>query len=81
MVSVIGAAGEVSEILLGEVFQGVVKAGCWFGARVQDASGFALVGCTVAPGFDFADFELGTRDALVRKFPAHRKFIEGLTRV
>jgi predicted cupin superfamily sugar epimerase len=38
------------------------------------------VGCTVAPGFDFADFELGVRSELIRAFPAHRKLIEELTR-
>ena len=41
---------------------------------------FALVGCTVAPGFDFADFELATRSELIRAYPAHRKLIEELTR-
>jgi predicted cupin superfamily sugar epimerase len=41
---------------------------------------FALVGCTVAPGFDFCDFELGKREELVRLFPQHRDWIERLTR-
>ena len=58
----------------------MVKAGCWFASRVKDATGFALVGCTVAPGFDFADFELGGRSQLIRTFPAYRKLIEELTR-
>jgi predicted cupin superfamily sugar epimerase len=80
IVHVIDPEGNASELLLGEEFQAVVKAGCWFGATVQDPMGFALVGCTVAPGFDFADFELGKRADLVRTYPAHRELIERLTR-
>jgi predicted cupin superfamily sugar epimerase len=65
----------------GEVLQAVVKAGSWFASRVRDLKSFALAGCTVAPGFDFADFELGKRAELVRLYPQHRKLIESLTRV
>jgi len=43
----------------GETLQVVVPAGTWFAAEVAEPGDFALVGCTVAPGFDFADFELG----------------------
>jgi predicted cupin superfamily sugar epimerase len=87
VVHVIDEGGRYSEIVMGsdfeagEVFQAVVKAGCWFGSRVRDARGFALVGCTVAPGFEFADFEMGKREDLVGEFPQHRGVIEGLTRV
>jgi len=86
VVSVIDDRGEYSEILLGggpeagEAFQAVVKAGCWFGARVKDPGSFALVGCTVSPGFDFDDFELGKRAELLRLYPQHREVIERLTR-
>ena len=86
VVHVIDADGQHSEILLGsnaeagETFQTVVKAGCWFGSRVRDPGAFALVGCTVSPGFDFADFELGQREQLVRLYPRHRELIERLTR-
>jgi hypothetical protein len=84
VVYVIDPEGNYSELHLGsdegEVFQAVVKAGSWFASRVRDAARFALVGCTVAPGFDFADFELGVRSELIRAFPAHRKLIEELTR-
>jgi predicted cupin superfamily sugar epimerase len=65
----------------GEVFQAVVKAGCWFGSIVQDAQSYALVGCTVAPGFDFADFELANRQALIQQYPQHQNIIQTLTRV
>jgi predicted cupin superfamily sugar epimerase len=84
IVYVIDPDGNYSELHLGggseEVFQAVVKAGCWFASRVREAAGFALVGCTVAPGFDFADFELGVRSELVAAFPAHQKLIAELTR-
>ncbi len=86
-VHVIEPDGSYSEIKLGndpeagEVLQAVVKAGCWFASRVKDGASFALVGCTVAPGFDFADFELATRSEFVRAYPAHQRLIEELTRV
>lgn len=57
--------------------QAVVRAGKWFGATV--AREYALVGCTVAPGFDFQDFEMGDRATLLRQFPQHRQVIERLT--
>ena len=65
----------------GSVFQAVVKAGCWFASRPVLPGGFSLVGCTVAPGFDFADFELGERDKLIQEFPKHEELIEALTRI
>jgi predicted cupin superfamily sugar epimerase len=49
---------------VGEMPQQVVPAGHWFGARVIEPGGYALVGCTVAPGFDFADFELADKKKL-----------------
>ncbi|MGA9511716.1 MAG: cupin domain-containing protein [Candidatus Sulfotelmatobacter sp.] len=85
-VHVIDQHGLYSEILLGsdpeagESLQAVVKAGCWFASRVRDGKGFALVGCTVAPGFDFEDFEMRKRDELVREYPQHREVIERLAR-
>jgi predicted cupin superfamily sugar epimerase len=65
----------------GEVLQAVVRANCWFASRVRDPQSFALVGCTVAPGFDFEDFELGKRSELTKLYPHHRKLIEQLTRI
>lgn len=65
----------------GQVPQAVVPAGVWFGARPEPgaAPGWVLVGCTVAPGFDFADFELGTRDDLLARFPDCADWVERLT--
>jgi hypothetical protein len=85
-VHVIDPDGSYSKIQLGsdpqagEVFQAVVKAGSWFASKVRDPKSFALAGCTVAPGFDFADFELGKRSELVKLYPQHRKLIEQFTR-
>jgi predicted cupin superfamily sugar epimerase len=61
-------------------FQALVPAGCWYGAAVDDPASYALVGGTVAPGFDFADFELGDRATLLARFPQHRQTIRRLTR-
>ena len=77
--------GEYRTILLGGEperggrLQAVVPAGHWFGAIVEAADSYALVGCTVAPGFDFADFELGERHRLLGLYPAQRAIIERLT--
>src|SRR5277367_3465504 len=74
-VHVIADDGGYSRILLGsnpdagEVFQAVVKAGCWFASCLLVPKSFALVGCTVAPGFDFEDFELAKRSELIELFP------------
>ncbi len=64
----------------GESPQVVIPAGAWFAAEVASSGSFALVGCTVAPGFDFADFELGDRAGLLARYPQHRGVIERLTR-
>jgi predicted cupin superfamily sugar epimerase len=86
LVHVIDKSGEYSKILLGsdpetgETLQAVVKAGCWFASHVRDGKSFALVGCTVAPGFDFEDFELAKREELTRHYTQHRELFEKLTR-
>jgi uncharacterized protein len=65
---------------LGEKPQLVIPAGSWFASRVAGEKGFTLVGCTVAPGFDFADFELAERAALQAEYPQHAALIASLTR-
>jgi predicted cupin superfamily sugar epimerase len=60
--------------------QVVVPAGVWQGARIAPGGRYALLGCTVAPGFELEDFELGKRDSLVREYPAHAEMIRDLTR-
>lgn len=68
------------EIRVGEQPQAVVKAGCLFGASLSDPNSYVLVGCTVAPGFDFDDFTMPTREELCTQYPQHRHIIERLTR-
>lgn len=86
LVHVIENGGQYSSILLGsdleagQVPQAVVRAGCWFASHVADWKSFAVVGCTVSPGFDFQDFEMGERAELVARFPQQRELIERLTR-
>lgn len=86
VVHVIDSAGRSSPIPLGsdpeagQVFQAVVRAGSWFASHVADWKGWALVGCTVAPGFDFEDFEIATQKKLVDEYPQHRELIRKLTR-
>ena len=66
----------------GARLQAVVPAGRWFGARLGEPrpDAFALLGCTVAPGFDFADFDLAGRDELLALFPQHEAIIQAMTR-
>ncbi len=68
-----------SDLENGQVFQAVVPAGYWFGADVTEGGSFALVGCTVAPGFEFSGFELADRDTLLGQFPDHEEIIMRLT--
>lgn len=68
------------DIFNGDVPQHVVPARTWFASRVADGGTFALVGCTVAPGFDFADFQLAKRRTLSAIYPQHRALIAELTR-
>lgn len=83
---ILDSAGTMSTIRLGqnvrqgEVLQAIVPAGELFGARLADSNTYALVGCTVAPGFDFADFEMPSRRDLLLNNPQHTEVIESLTR-
>lgn len=63
----------------GEEPQIVVPAGVWQ-AAVPAGDRYALCGCTVAPGFDFADFEMPPRAELASRMPALREVIESLSR-
>jgi predicted cupin superfamily sugar epimerase len=68
-----------ADLVNGELPQWVVPAGVFQAARVI-GDGFALVGCTVAPGFDFADFSMPSRSELALRFPSLRDVIEPFTR-
>jgi len=62
-------------------FQITIEKHSWFAAEVEDKKSFSLFGCTVSPGFEFEDFELGKRELLLKKFPQHETFIRRLTRL
>ena len=64
----------------GDVFQLLIPMGSWFAAMVSNRSSYTLLGCTVAPGFDFEDFELGQREELIKRFPRHTKIIQAFTK-
>lgn len=85
-ITVIDESGKLEEIFLGknsfesERFQAVVKKNCWFAAELIDKNSFALVGCTVAPGFDFQDFEMADCKDLINRYPNHESIIKKLCR-
>ena len=79
------AAGTYERLRLGRAFpdqqfQITIPGGTYFAATVDDPAAFALVGCTVAPGFEFADFEAPSRAALLTQYPEHEALIQRLTR-
>ncbi len=63
----------------GQVLQHVVKAGTWFGAFPAEGSAYSLVGCSVAPAFEFGDLEMGEHAKLLSEFPDAKTLIERLT--
>ena len=69
------------DIANGDVFQYVVPANHWFASEPAPGSEFSLVGCTVAPGFDFADFEMAKVNELLKLFPQHGTMVERLCRI
>ena len=64
----------------GELLQVTISRNQWFGGRVVDKNSYTLLGCTVAPGFHFDDFELAECESLIADFPQHAHTIEELTR-
>jgi len=69
-----------SDLSRGHTPQLVVPKDVWQGARLLAGGSFALLGCTVAPGFEFDDYESGAREPLIRQYPAQRELISSLTR-
>jgi predicted cupin superfamily sugar epimerase len=59
--------------------QVVVPRGVWQGSILEPGGSFALLGCTVAPGFEYEDYEHGKRAELIEQFPAHEAMIRRLT--
>jgi uncharacterized protein len=73
-----------ADLAAGERVQMVVPRGVWQGSRLADpadkADGLALLGTTMAPAYDQADFELGNREALIAAYPQRAELIRALTR-
>ena len=63
-----------------EVFQAMVPANSWFASEPAPNSSYCFVGCTVSPGFDFADFELAKKNELSALYPTHKDLINRLCR-
>lgn len=68
------------DVVAGMEPQIIIPHGVWQGSRLIAGGKYALFGCTVIPGFEYADFELGSRAALLKKYPAGKEQIEALTR-
>lgn len=69
-----------SDLERGQVPQLVVSKNVWQGARLAAGGNFALLGCTVAPGFEFEDYDSGTRESLIQQYPSQSELITALTR-
>jgi predicted cupin superfamily sugar epimerase len=68
-----------NDLVAGHEPQQVVPAGVWQGCRLARGGRWALMGCTVAPGFDYADFELANRDELLTQYREYAVLITALT--
>ena len=64
----------------GDLFQYVVPANAWFASEPAPGTNYSLVGCTVAPGFDFADFEMAKKQELTAAYPNYKTIIDRLCR-
>ncbi|MGY4538705.1 putative cupin superfamily sugar epimerase [Mucilaginibacter sp. UYNi724] len=60
--------------------QAVIAPNTWFAAEIPTATGFALMSCAVAPGFDFAEFEMAKKDELLAAYPQHQELLGRLCR-
>ena len=86
LVFIIHQNGELKIVSLGndfengQAFQYVVPANCWFASRPAPGSEYCFLGCTVSPGFEFADFELANSNALAGMYPQHEEIIKQLCR-
>lgn len=68
------------DVLKGEHVQFVVPHGAWQGSRLRDGGRFALLGTTMAPGFDPSGYEGGSRERLIAEYPAAAAAVRRLTR-
>jgi hypothetical protein len=70
-----------NQLAKGESLQVLMPHNHWFAGEVQQEGGYALVGCTVFPGFEFDDLILGSTSELCNAYPQHRPLISRLTRL
>ena len=84
-VHIISDLGEYSYYKVGnnpdnnEILQLVIPHGNWFASCVSQPDSYSLIGCTVSPGFDFADFTLANQEDLINLYPQHKKIIRQFT--
>jgi hypothetical protein len=69
-----------SNILEGQSLQVLAPANTWQGTRLKKGGKWALLGTTNAPGFDFQDFELGSRKQLSNQFPQYAEVIQAYSK-
>lgn len=69
-----------NQVLSGETPQVIVPRGVWQGLKIKEGGKWALMGTTVAPGFDYEDFELSERTKLISLYPEHAEAIIQYTR-
>jgi uncharacterized protein len=70
-----------ADVLAGQQPQVIVPPNVWQGSRLEPGVEFALLGATMAPGFDYADYEQGRRSELLERYPEHEALIRNLTRL
>jgi len=70
-----------NDLLQGQRPQVVVERGVWQGSRLVQGGRWALLGCTVSPGFEFEDYDAGEREDLCEAWPEFVEEITALTRV
>lgn len=68
-----------NDLARGQSPQVIVPANTWQGSRLIDGGQFALLGCTMSPGFDYADYQHGSRDELLRRYRTQSDRIRALT--
>jgi predicted cupin superfamily sugar epimerase len=68
------------DLAAGERPQLVIPAGTWFGTELPPGVPFCLWGCTVAPGFEYQDFDLAEGPELAARYPAHAERIGRMVR-
>jgi predicted cupin superfamily sugar epimerase len=67
------------DIMNNQRVQVIVPAGTWQGMFLNTGGKFALLGTTMAPGFEFEDFELAQKEKLIEQYPNQRQFIHKLS--